>query len=39
MALSANFLAVPPIQKRKRIPQRVIRALIKHIAENFNPDK
>jgi predicted nucleotidyltransferase len=39
MALHTNFLEVPPIQKRKRIPLRVIRALVKHIVQNFNPEK
>ena len=39
MALRTNFLEVPPIQKRKRIPMRVIRALVTHIADKFNPEK
>jgi uncharacterized protein len=39
MALQANFLEVPPIQKRKRIPMRVIQALVNHIAKTFNPEK
>jgi uncharacterized protein len=39
MSLQANFLEVPPIQKRKRIPMRVIQALVNHIAQNFNPEK
>jgi predicted nucleotidyltransferase len=39
MALRGNFLEVPAIEKRKRIPLRVIRALVKHIADKFNPEK
>ena len=39
MALRTNFLEVPPIEKRKRIPMRVIHALVKHIVEKFNPEK
>ncbi len=39
MTLQANFLEVPPIEKRKRIPLRVIQVLVKHIAQNFNPEK
>jgi len=31
--------AVPPITKRKRIPMRTIRAIAKHIANRFNPEK
>lgn len=30
---------VPPLKERKRIPMRTIRALVKHIAEKFNPEK
>jgi predicted nucleotidyltransferase len=30
---------VPPINKRKRIPMQTIRALAKHIVENFDPEK
>ena len=30
---------VPPINKRKRIPMRTIRALAKHIIKEFNPDE
>jgi predicted nucleotidyltransferase len=30
---------VPPIDKRKRIPMQTIRALVKHIAENFDPEE
>jgi predicted nucleotidyltransferase len=30
---------VPPINKRKRIPMRAIRAIAKHIAEKFDPEQ
>ncbi|MBI2331963.1 MAG: nucleotidyltransferase domain-containing protein [Chloroflexi bacterium] len=30
---------VPPLNKRKRIPMRTIRALAKHIAREFDPDQ
>ncbi|MGC1378168.1 MAG: nucleotidyltransferase domain-containing protein [Anaerolineales bacterium] len=30
---------VPPLDQRKRIPARVIRALAKHIAEEFDPEE
>jgi predicted nucleotidyltransferase len=30
---------VPPINKRKRIPMRAIRAIAKHIVEKFDPDE
>lgn len=30
---------VPPINKRKRIPMRTIRAIAKHIAEKYNPEE
>jgi uncharacterized protein len=30
---------VPPINKRKRIPMRTIRALAKHIVKEFNPEE
>ncbi len=32
-------LEVPPVQERKRIPMRVIRTLVRHIAEHFDPDQ
>jgi predicted nucleotidyltransferase len=38
MATSSVF-QVPPINKRKRIPMRTIRAIAKHIAEKFNPEE
>jgi predicted nucleotidyltransferase len=30
---------VPPINKRKRVPMKTIRALAQHIAEKFNPEQ
>jgi len=38
MATPSAF-QVPPINKRKRIPMRTIRALANHIAEKFNPEE
>ena len=37
--VSPDLLKVPPLPKRKRVPMRVIRALVKHIAENFDPEE
>jgi predicted nucleotidyltransferase len=34
-----NVFQVPPINKRKRIPMRTIRAIAKHIAEKFDPEQ
>jgi predicted nucleotidyltransferase len=34
-----DVFQVPPINKRKRIPMRTIRALAKHIAERFDPEE
>lgn len=34
-----NVFQVPPINKRKRIPMRAIRAVAKHIAEKFDPEQ
>ena len=34
-----NAFQVPPINKRKRIPMRTIRAIAKHIAEKFDPEE
>ena len=34
-----SAFAVPPLNKRKRIPMRTIRALAKHISEKFQPEK
>ncbi len=30
---------VPPLNQRKRIPMKAIRAIAKHIAEKFNPEE
>jgi predicted nucleotidyltransferase len=38
MATPAVF-QVPPLNKRKRIPMKTIRAIAKHIAEKFNPEQ
>jgi predicted nucleotidyltransferase len=32
-------LQVPPLNKRKRIPMKAIRAIVKHIAEKFDPEE
>jgi predicted nucleotidyltransferase len=34
-----NVFQVHPINKRKRIPMRAIRAIAKHIAEKFDPEQ
>ncbi|RPJ21991.1 MAG: nucleotidyltransferase domain-containing protein [Chloroflexi bacterium] len=34
-----NVFQVPPINKRKRIPMKTIRAIAKHIAEKFDPEE
>ena len=34
-----SVFQVPPINKRKRIPMRTIRAIAQHIAEKFNPEE
>ncbi len=38
MATTSAF-SVPPVNERKRIPMRTIRALAKHIAEKFDPEQ
>jgi predicted nucleotidyltransferase len=38
MATPAVF-QVQPLNRRKRIPMKTIRALSKHIAKNFNPEQ
>ena len=37
--VSQTIFQVPPLNQRKRIPMRVIRALAKLIAERFNPEQ
>ena len=34
-----NVFQVPPLNKRKRIPMKTIRALANHIAKKFNPEE
>jgi len=34
-----NVFQVPPLNKRKRIPMKTIRALAKHIAKKYNPEE
>src|ERR1043165_4481597 len=34
-----SIFQVPPINKRKRIPMKTIRAIAKHIAEKFDPEE
>lgn len=34
-----NIFQVPPIHKRTRIPMKTIRAIVKHIAEKFDPEQ
>jgi predicted nucleotidyltransferase len=34
-----SVFQVPPINKRKRIPMRAIRAIAKHIVEKFDPEQ
>jgi predicted nucleotidyltransferase len=34
-----SVFAVPPLNKRRRIPMRTIRALAKHIVKKFDPDE
>lgn len=38
MATSAIF-QIPPLNQRKRIPMKVIRAVVRSIAEKFNPEE
>lgn len=39
MTSQSLSLAVSPLQKRKRVPMRVIRAIAQHIARRFDPEK
>jgi predicted nucleotidyltransferase len=34
-----NVFQVPPVNQRRRIPMKTIRAIAKHIAEKFNPEQ
>ena len=34
-----SVFRVPPLDKRKRIPMKTIRAIAKHIAERFDPEQ
>jgi predicted nucleotidyltransferase len=34
-----NVFQVPSIHERKRIPMKTIRAIVKHIAEKFDPEQ
>ena len=34
-----NVFQVPPINERKRIPMKAIRAIVRHIAEKFDPEQ
>ena len=36
---TSNVFQVPPLNKRKRIPMKTIRALAKHIAKKYNPEE
>ena len=36
---TATIFNIPPLNKRKRIPMRTIRALAKHIADTFQPEE
>jgi len=38
MVVPAVF-QVPPLNQRKRIPMKTIRALAKHVAKKFNPEQ
>ncbi len=35
--MSTHYLMAPPISKRTRIPEEVVRELVQRIAEGFNP--
>lgn len=34
-----SVFQVPPLNERKRIPMKTIRAIAKHIADRFNPEQ
>jgi predicted nucleotidyltransferase len=37
--VTQSAFQVPPLNKRKRIPMKTIRALAKHIADKFDPEE
>ena len=37
--VTQDVFKIPVLQERKRIPIRVIRALVNHIVNNFSPDE
>lgn len=37
--VTQDVFKIPVLQERKRIPMRVIHALVKHIVNNFSPDE
>jgi predicted nucleotidyltransferase len=37
--VTRDVFKIPVLQERKRIPMRVIRALVNHIVNNFSPDE
>lgn len=37
--VTQTVFQVPPLNKRKRIPMKTIRAIAQHIAEKFNPEQ
>ena len=34
-----SVFQVPPLKERTRIPMKTIRAIVRYIAEQFNPEK
>ncbi len=34
-----NVFQIPPVNQRRRIPMKTIRAIAKHIAEKFDPEQ
>jgi len=36
--ITQEAFQIPPIQNRKRIPMRAIRAVVRHIARQFSPE-
>jgi predicted nucleotidyltransferase len=37
--VTQTVFQVPPLNKRRRIPMKTIRAIAQHIAEKFNPEQ